>query len=107
MDQNLLKINLLAIMGFGLLVTIVGLLLYLLRDSITDVVRFLLPIPPLSVAAYVFIINVFRQYGGKIPPTPAEIARELFVGTLVAALVFGLLSLGLMFFLEYARRYFL
>lgn len=104
MDQ--IKINLLAILGFGLFVTLIGLLLYFFRDTLAQVVRFLLPIPPLSVAAYVFIVNVFRQYEGKMPATPLAVARELLTGTLVAALVFGVISLGLMFFLEYARRSF-
>lgn len=106
MDQNTLKINLLAIASFGILVTLVGILLYIFRNSASENIRFLLPIPPLSIAAYVFIINVFRQYNGKLPTNPWAIARELLTGTLTAAVVFGVFSLGLIILLELARRIF-
>ncbi len=102
----MLKINLLAIAGFGILVAIVGIVLYLFRNDLAETIRFLLPIPPLSIAAYVFVLNVFRQYGGKMPENGIDVARELLIGTAVSALIFGLFSFGLMFFLEYSRRYF-
>lgn len=106
MDQNTLKINLLAIAGFGLLVTLAGILLYVFRNSASANLRYLLPIPPLSIAAYVFIINLYRQYNGKLPENPSVLARELLIGTLTTAAVFGLFSLGLLVLLELARRIF-
>ena len=106
MEQNILKLNILAIAGFGILVTILGLALYFFQDAVAEYVRFLLPIPPLAVAAYVFVINMFRQYAGKMPENNLELVKELLTGIGIAALIFGLLSLGLTFFLDYARRFF-
>lgn len=104
MDQNILKINLLAIAGFGVLVAIMGGILYLFRAVLSEYIRFLLPIPPLSVAAYVFVINFFRQYGGRLPESNQDTLRELLTATGIAALVFALLSYCLMLLLNYAQN---
>lgn len=102
----MLKLNLLAVVGFGVLVALLGMVLYVFREMLADYIRFILPIPPLSVAAYVFVINFFRQYSGKLPDDPLIVFRELFMATAVAALVFGLLSVWLILLLDYARQYF-
>jgi hypothetical protein len=105
MDQNVLKINILAIVGFGLLVTLIGVGLYLFRESISENIRFLLPIPPLGVAAYVFVFNVFRYYGDQMPVEVGVLTREILLGTGAAALVFGGMVFFLVYLLEYSRRF--
>jgi hypothetical protein len=105
MDQNVLKINILAIAGFGLLVMLIGIGLYFFRNSIVANIRFFLPIPPLGVAAYVFVFNVFRYYGDQMPAEKGDLAREILVGTGAAALVFGGMVFFLVYLLEYSRRF--
>ena len=39
-----------------------GIILYLFRGSITTNIRYLLQVPPLGVAAYIFAFNLFRYY---------------------------------------------
>jgi len=63
----MLKINILSIAGIGLLMLLTGLLLFVFQDSIAQHRRFFLPIPPLGVAAYVFVFNLFDHYNGKLP----------------------------------------
>ena len=67
--------------------------------------RFLLPIPPLGVAAYVFVFNLFGHYGGQMPEKKWDLVREIVYGTGIAALVFGVFTLFLVFLLDFARRY--
>ena len=105
MDQEMLKINLLADAGFGLLVAILGIVMYFFQEILANYMRFLLPIPPISVAAYIFVINFYREYGGKTPNSITTSVRELLMATGVSAMVFALISLWLIILLDYARRF--
>ena len=96
MESNLLKINILSIAGAGLLTFVLGIALYLFRDQAAPHLRFFLPIPPLAVAAYVFVFNMYRYHQAALP-TGQGLARDLLVATGVAALVFGGFSLLLAF----------
>jgi hypothetical protein len=104
MEKELLKINILSITGIGLLLLVTGLLLYLLKDAIGQYIRFLLPLPPLAVAAYVFVLNVFKTYNGTLPDSPSMM-REVLSGTALAAVTFGVFSLLLIVIIHFARRY--
>jgi hypothetical protein len=89
----MLKINILSIAGIGLLMLVTGLLLFVFRDSIAQYRRFFLPIPPLGVAAYVFVFNVFDHYNGKLPESPGLTLLEVLSGTALAAAVFFVFTL--------------
>ena len=88
----MLKINFLTIAGTGLLMLLAGLLLFVLQDSIGHYRRFFLAVPPLGVAAYVFVFNVFQHYDGRLPERPWQIVTEVLTGTAVAAGVFFVFS---------------
>lgn len=103
MKPELLKLNLLAISLAGGLIGLGGLLLYLLRAQLVPYLRFVLPIPPLGVAVYVFVFNLFNHYNGSLPDK-AALLREILTGTLVAALVFGGFSLVMIFLLDWLAR---
>ena len=100
----MLKINILAIVSFGILISLIGLGFFFFREVISNYMRFLLPVPPIGVAAYVFVFNLYGYFGGHIPEKKWDLAREIIFGTGVAMLVFGFMALLLVFFLEYARR---
>ena len=61
MDKELLKINLLALAGSGLLMLLTGVLLYAFRDRVSPYMRYFLPVPPLGVAAYIVVFNLFKD----------------------------------------------
>ena len=65
-----------------------GILLYLFRDVVTKNLRYFLPVPPLGVAAYVFVFNLFNFYGGNLPGNVGEIARELILSAIISGVVF-------------------
>ena len=65
-----------------------GLILYYFRSSISTNIRYLLQIPPLGVAAYIFAFNLFRYYNGSLPDNFSITAREIIYSTLISAGVF-------------------
>lgn len=102
----MLKINLFAIVGFGILITLLGVVFFFFKGTIANYTRFLLPIPPLGVAAYVFVFNLYGYFSGRMPENKWALAREVLFGTGVATLVFGGMVLLLIVFLEFTRRSF-
>jgi hypothetical protein len=91
----MLKINILSIAGIGLLMMLTGLLLFMFQDTVAPYRRYFLPIPPLGVAAYVFVFNVFDHYNGRLPEPPSLTMIELLSGTAIAATVFFVFTLVL------------
>lgn len=105
MEDELLKLNLLSIAVSGLIMLAAGLVLYAFRAGMAPYVRYVLPIPPLAVAAYVFVFNLFKTYAGR-PPAAGDLMREVLVSTGLAAglfLVFTALLIGVTLTL---KRYF-
>jgi hypothetical protein len=62
MESEVIKTNLLAIAVSGFLTMLAGVILYFFRSSISTNIRYLLQVPPLGVAAYIFSFNLFRGY---------------------------------------------
>lgn len=88
MNDEMLRVNLLTIIVAGLLMTLTGILLYFFRSSISENMRFFLPIPPLGVAAYVFVFSLFSYYEGKLPSNAWDTARELVIAAVISGIVF-------------------
>ena len=78
MPDKMLKVNILAIVISGLLMFLTGGGLYLFKGFISNHIRYFLPIPPLAVAAYVFVFNMFKYYEGDLPSKKWDIIWELF-----------------------------
>jgi len=88
MGNDLLKINLLVFTVSGFLMLLTGLGLFVFRDEVAKNLRFFLPIPPIGVAAYIFVFNMFNYYDGNIPGNAPDTFRELISGTVILSLVF-------------------
>ena len=93
MSPEVLKTNMLAIAVAGLLIMITGIALYLFRDQVSDNIRFFMPIPPLGVAAYIFVFNMYSHYDGQLPKGSWIAAKEILISTVVAAIFFGVFSM--------------
>jgi len=106
MEKELLKINILAITGAGILMVLTGLVLYYFRGDLAQHQRFFLPIPPLGVAAYIFVFNFFKSVDGNLPADADQTIRAVLVGTGTAALVFLVFSVMLIVGIGYGKRYF-
>lgn len=94
----MLKINILSIAGSGLLLVAAGFLLYFFRDFIGGRIRFFLTIPPVCVASYVFVFNMFKDYE-NLTLEKSIIISELFTATMVSGVTFVLFTSAMVGFI--------
>lgn len=105
MEKEILKINLLAIAGSGLLMLLAGIVLYFYKDRIASYLRFFLPIPPIGVAAYVFVFNMFKEHNGNLPLERWKIMSEVLLSTIISAIVFSLFTICLVIGIHYLKKF--
>ncbi|MBU2512328.1 hypothetical protein KJ966_13410 [bacterium] len=105
MEMNLLKNNLLIIVGSGLAMSLLGIILILVKEQIADYARYLLTIPPIGVASYVFIFNLLKKHNGRVPAFTPFFLPEALTASLLAALFFFLFSIFLGLFIGVFNRY--
>ena len=106
MEQEMLKINILSIAAFGLVILLAGLGLFVFRSAIAPYIRFFLPLPPIAVATYISVFNLFRYYGGRLPATSWITAREIILSTAIAAISFGTFSVLLILIIPFTLKFF-
>ena len=104
MNPEVLRTNTLSIAVAGLLIVLTGIILYVLRDGISDNVRFFMPIPPLGVAAYIFVFNVYSHYDGQLPEGVWVAAKEILYGTAIAAISFGVFAWLILVIINFIKR---
>jgi hypothetical protein len=104
MEQDVLKTNLLSIAVAGFLIMLVGTLLYFFRNDISDNIRFFMPIPPLGVAAYIFVFNMYSYHGGNLPEGTWQTAKEIIFGISISAFAFTIFTILLIFIIYLLRR---
>ena len=106
MDEDILKLHMLTIAGLGFLMLVAGLVLYFFRDALSGDLRFLLPLPPIGVASYIFVFNMFRTYGGELPKGSMATFREAAIATIILAVVFFLFAVLNSYITDLLRRVF-
>lgn len=104
MNPELLKANILSIAVAGLLILLTGIVLYQFREQIADNVRFFMPIPPLAVAAYIFVFNMYNHYDGRVPDGEWVAAKEILYSTAIAALSFGVFAILILGIILISKR---
>ena len=104
MNPELLKTNILSIAVAGLLILLTGIVLYLFREQIAGNVRFFMPIPPLAVAAYIFVFNMYNHYDGRLPEGEWVAAKEILYSTAIAALSFGVFAILILSIILISKR---
>jgi hypothetical protein len=81
-----------------------GIVLYFFRGTISTNIRYLLQIPPLGVAAYIFAFNLFRYYNGNLPDNFAITAKEIVVSTLISGGVFFIFTVLFVIIISFIDR---
>jgi hypothetical protein len=106
MSEDVLKLHMLTIAVLGFLMLVTGLALYLFRDIVSGNLRYFLPIPPIGVASYIFVFNMFRTYDGSLPGGALLTLREVTYATLILAGVFFGFSLLNALLTDFLKRLF-
>jgi len=102
MENEILKINILAIAISGLLMLAAGVVLYYFKGYVAGGMRFFLPIPPIGVAAYIFVFNMFKHYNCCVPDRSVMIS-ELLMATLASSFFFALFTAILMVLINFLK----
>ena len=98
---KMIKINILSIAISGFLMMMAGILMYYYKGSISEHIRFFLPIPPITVASYVFVFNVFRHYDGHLPADNWKLIYEIFYATVISTTVFFFFAITLVLLVRF------
>jgi len=104
MEQDVLRTNMLSIAEAGFLILLTGAFLYFFRNQINESIRFFMPIPPLGVAAYIFVFNMYSHYGGHLPLKSWGTVKEIIYGTAISAAAFGVFTILLIVIISLIRR---
>lgn len=104
MNPDIIKTNTLSIAVAGLLILLTGITLYLFRDEVYDNIRFFMPIPPLAVAAYIFVFNMYSHYDGNLPPGNWAAVKEILYSTAIAAIAFGVFATLIVVIINFIKR---
>ncbi|MBT3225697.1 MAG: hypothetical protein HN580_21665 [Deltaproteobacteria bacterium] len=99
METYFFKTNMLAIIFCGLTMAFLGFFVFFFKDSVAPNIRYFLPIPPVGVAAYIFVFNMFRKYNGQFPTSLFKVASEISIATIISAAFFLVFSIVLTIFI--------
>jgi hypothetical protein len=105
MEEEIIKTNILSITLSGLLIMVTGALFLLFRSVLSDNLRFFLPIPPLGVAAYIFVFNLYNYYGGNLPDNRWITVREILSSIAVSSIIFSIFIVLLLVSISALRRF--
>jgi hypothetical protein len=104
MQGNSNYTNILSIAGAGLLIFLTGICFLIFRDYISRNIRYFLPLPPIGVAAYIYVYNLYQHYNGEISLNIAGTMKEVLVSVAVASVSFGLFAGLLILFIDISKR---
>ena len=103
MREDSILTNILSIAGAGLLLLLTGLVFLVFRDFISKHIRFFLPIPPIGVAAYIYVYNMYLQNDGQAAGSLPSIAKEIFISVITASVSFAVFVILLIMFINFFR----
>ena len=90
----------------GIAIAILGFLIYFFRKSADGYLAFILAVPPIGVAAYVFVFNLFGKSSEKTTEIINLPMKEILSGSAFAGFVFFIFSLGLFISVSLLKKYF-
>ena len=106
MQDNSTLTNILAITGAGLLLLITGITFLIFRDFIAKHIRFFLPIPPISVAAYIYVFNLYQHFNGNLPNRIPVIIKEILLSVGMISVSFAAFVVLSVMFISLTRKFF-
>jgi hypothetical protein len=106
MQEDSTLTNILSITGAGLLILLTGLSFLFFRDFISKNIRYFLPIPPIGVAAYIYVFNLFQHNEGDFSGSIAVTIKEILLSVSIVAFTFTTFVLFLILFINAIRKWF-
>jgi hypothetical protein len=88
-------------MGVVILLSGISLLFY--KHRIASYMRYLLPIPPIGVASYVFVYNMFATYNGQRPGTVLDTLIEIGIASGVSFIFFSVFTVIQVFLVDLTK----
>jgi hypothetical protein len=105
MQEDSTLTNILSITGAGLLILLTGFSFLFFRDFISKNIRYFLPIPPIGVAAYIYVFNLFQHNNGDFSGNIAETIKEILLSVSIVAFTFAIFVLLLIVFISTMREW--
>jgi hypothetical protein len=87
----------LSIIFMGVVILLAGVILLFCKQQVAPYMRYLLPIPPIGVASYVFVYNMFAKYEGHLPGTALDTFIEITWASGISFVLFFVFSLIMVF----------
>jgi hypothetical protein len=104
MQKDAILTNILSITGAGLLIFLTGISFVLFRDFISKYIRFFLTLPPIGVAAYIFVYNLYQHYEGEVTTSIPVTIKEVLIGVGVVSVSFAAFAALLILFINTIRK---
>jgi amino acid permease len=105
MNLAILKTTILSIILMGVVILLAGIALLCWKNQIAPYMRYLLPIPPIGVASYVFVYNMFSHYGGTRPSPFGDIVKEVVWASAISSMAFLAFTLILVFLVSFLKDF--
>ncbi len=104
MQKDSILINILSITGAGLLILLTGTTFLVFRDFISKYIRYFLPLPPVGVAAYIYVYNLYQHYNGEVTNSVSVTIKEILLGVGVVSVSFAVFVGVLVVFIDIFRK---
>ena len=105
MKENSTITNILSIAGAGLLIFISGLFFLLFKDFTGRNIRYFLPLPPIAVAAYIYVFNLYQHNNGELSGNISGLVREIAMSIGVISISFAAFTGLLILFINIFRKF--
>jgi hypothetical protein len=105
MEEDPTLTNILSITGAGLLIFISGLIFLIFRDFAARNIRYFLPLPPIAVAAYIYVFNLYQQNNGDLSSNLSNLTREIILSVGIISISFAAFTGLLILFINLFRKF--
>ena len=87
MQIETVRNNLIVISSMGFTMFSIGLILYKHSALVSPYMRYLLPLPPISVAAYIYVLDIVKGNENRTFNVAQDLLMQTFIGTISFALI--------------------
>jgi hypothetical protein len=105
MQEDSIITNILSIAGAGLLILLTGLSFLFFRDFISKNIRYFLPIPPIGVAAYIYVFNLYQHNNGDFTGRLTGTIKEILLSVGIISFTFATFVVLLILFIGTFRKF--